>query len=104
MPVLTLAKTRTSAAIKFFDGDIVADYSIPENVLTAVQKYELAHNATPAAVIPMNDFTVKSAVTVPEHYGINHNSVSTVSKCRDKFLMKQILAPAGLPVPRFGAF
>ncbi len=104
LPVLTLAKTRLSAAIKFFDGYIIGDFSNPENVLEAVKKYEHENNATPIAIIPMNDFTVRSAAFVSEHYGINHNSVETVNKCRDKFLMKQILVAAGLPVPRFGCF
>lgn len=104
VPVLTLAKTRTVAAIKFFDDYIIADYSSPENVLEAVKKYEREHNATPMVVIPINDFTVRTAVTVSEHYGLACNSSETVDKCRDKFLMKQVLSAAGLPTPRFGAF
>jgi biotin carboxylase len=104
VPVLTLAKARSVAAIKFFDGYIVADYSIPENVLEAVKKHEAETGAKPLVVIPMNDFTVRTAVLVSEHYGLNHNSTETVHQCRDKFVMKQVLSAAGLPVPRFGAF
>jgi biotin carboxylase len=104
LPIYTLAKARTSTTIKFFDGYIAGDVSNPQGVLEAVQQHELEHGATPAAVIPMNDFTVRSALVVSQHYGLHHNSAETVHKCRDKFLMKQILAAAGLPVPRFGAF
>lgn len=104
MPVLTLAKSRTSTTIKFFDGYIIGDVSDPAGVLAAVQKYEQEHQASPAAVIPMNDFTVRAALAVSSHYGINHNSEDTVNKCRDKFLMKQVLAAADLPLPKFGAF
>lgn len=104
MPVFTLAKARMSAVIKFFDGYIVGDVSDPAGVLAAVQQYEKEHGATPAAVIPMNDFTVRSAVAVSEHYGIRHNPSATVNRCRDKLIMKEALRAAGLPVPRFGAF
>jgi hypothetical protein len=104
LPIYTLAKARTSTTIKFFDGYIVGDVSDPQGVLNAVQQHELEHGATPAAIIPMNDFTVRSALAVSQHYGLHHNPAETVHKCRDKFLMKQILAAAGLPVPRFGAF
>jgi biotin carboxylase len=104
MPVFTLAKARTSAVIKFFDGYIAGDVSDPEGVLAAVQAYEQEHGATPAAVIPMNDFTVRSALAVSEFYGIRHNPAAVVNRCRDKLVMKQVLQAAGLPVPRFGAF
>lgn len=104
MPVFTLAKARTSTTIKFFDGYIVGDVSDPAGVLAAVKQYEQEHGVAPAAVIPMNDFTVRSALAVSQHYGLNHNSAQTVNKCRDKLLMKQVLAAANLPVPRFGAF
>lgn len=104
MPVFTLAKARTSATIKFFDGYIVGDVSDPEGVLASVQAYEQEHGATPAAVIPMNDFTVRSALAVSAHYGIKHNPAAVVNRCRDKLEMKQVLQAAGLPVPRFGAF
>lgn len=104
LPILTLAKSRTSNTIKFFDGYIDADVSDPDNVLAAVRRYEQEHGATPAAVIPMNDFTVRSALAVSAHYGTHHNSSRTVNHCRDKLLMKQVLQQAGLPVPRHGAF
>ncbi|KJV26711.1 hypothetical protein VI06_16380 [Aquitalea magnusonii] len=104
LPVLTLAKSRTSNTIKFFDGYISADVSDPTGVLAAVQEYEREHQATPLAVIPMNDFTVRSALEVSAHYGISHNPAQVVNHCRDKLLMKQVLANAGLPVPRYGAF
>lgn len=104
LPVLTLSKTRTSPTLRFYDGYIQGDVANPAGVLAAVQQYELEHGAVPAAVIPMNDFTVRSALAVASHYNIRHNPGTTVDRCRDKFLMKQILAQANLPVPRFGAF
>jgi biotin carboxylase len=104
MPVYTLAKARTSTTIKFFDGYIAGDVSDPKGVLQAVQCHEEATGERPVAVIPMNDFTVRSALAVASHYGLCHNPAEVVNRCRDKFLMKQVLAAAGLPVPKFGAF
>jgi biotin carboxylase len=104
MPIYTLAKARTSTTIKFFDGYIVGDVSDPEGVLNAVLRHERATGEAPAAVIPMNDFTVRSALSVSSHYGLAHNPAEVVNRCRDKFLMKQVLSAAGLPVPKYGAF
>lgn len=104
MAVYTLAKSRTSNTIKFFDGYIVGDVSDPAGVVAAVSAHEARTGMAPAAVVPMNDFTVRSALAVAQHCGIAHNPAATVDRCRDKFVMKQVLAAAGLPVPRFGAF
>ncbi|HEX9145633.1 MAG TPA: ATP-grasp domain-containing protein [Candidatus Binatia bacterium] len=104
LPVFTLTKTKTSPVLRFYDGFILGDVAHPAGVLAAVQKHQKETGATPAAVIPMNDFTVRSALAVSTHYGLRSNSAPTVDRCRDKFLMKQTLKAAGLPVPRFGAF
>ncbi len=104
MPVFTTVKSPTSNTSKFFDGHISCDTSDSNSLLAAVRQYEQEHQHIPAAVIPINELGVRSAVAVSAHYGINHNSVDTINKCRDKLLMKQALANAGLPVPRFGTF
>jgi predicted ATP-grasp superfamily ATP-dependent carboligase len=103
-PVFTLAKNRTNNTIKFFDGYIAADVADPHGVVDAVRKHEQAFGQKPAAAIPMNDFTVRSALAVAKEYGLHHNPDATVDHCRDKFLMKQRLEAAGLPVPRYSAF
>ncbi|GKW11488.1 MULTISPECIES: acetyl-CoA carboxylase biotin carboxylase subunit family protein [Pectobacterium] len=104
MRVLTMAKNRTTPTIKFFDGYLSGDVADEQAVLEAVKTYEQKTGSTPAAVIPMNDFTVRAASLVTEHYGLAGNSRQTIHNCRDKFVMKQLLKDAGLPVPRFAAF
>ena len=104
MKVLTMAKNRLSPAIKFFDDYIPGDVADADAVLSAVQAYEREHNSVPVAAIPMNDFTVRAAALLTEHYGLHGNGVETINNCRDKFVMKQLLQRAGLPVPRFAAF
>lgn len=103
-PVFTLAKNRNNNTIKFFDGYIAADVADPQGVVDAVRQHEKASGQKPVAAIPMNDFTVRSALAVAKEYGLHHNRDATVDHCRDKFLMKQRLEAAGLPVPRYGAF
>ncbi|WP_147194062.1 acetyl-CoA carboxylase biotin carboxylase subunit family protein [Pantoea sp. CCBC3-3-1] len=104
MRVLTMAKNRTTPTIKFFDGYLPGDVADEHAVLEAVKAWERKTGATPAAAIPMNDFTVRAASLVTEHYGLSGNSRETIHNCRDKFVMKQLLQDAGLPVPRFAAF
>jgi biotin carboxylase len=43
-------------------------------------------------------------LALAKEYELHGNPEATVRVCRDKFLMKQRLQAAGLPVPRFGAF
>ncbi len=104
MPVFVLAKTRTATTIKFFDGYITGDLTDPEGVLAAVLEHRARTGAEPAAVVPVNDFAMRSALAVARHFGLPHNTPEAVERCRDKFVMKEVLAAAGLPVPRFGAF
>ncbi|MCW0318448.1 D-alanine--D-alanine ligase [Pantoea ananatis] len=104
MQVLTMAKNRTNAAIKFFDGYLSGDVADENAVLNAVKAHEASTGCKPAAAIPMNDFTVRAASLVAEHYKLQGNSRQTIHNCRDKFVMKQLLEKAGLPVPRFAAF
>ncbi|PKB90568.1 hypothetical protein A8A01_06100, partial [Ewingella americana] len=104
MRVLTMAKNRTTPTIKFFDGFLPGDVADAEAVLRAVQAHQQETGETPAAVIPMNDFTERAASLLTEHYQLHGNDCQTIPHCRDKFVMKQILQEAGLPVPRFAAF
>ncbi|MES2936633.1 MAG: ATP-grasp domain-containing protein [Pseudomonadota bacterium] len=104
MPVYVLAKTRLATTIKFFDGYITGDLTDPEGVLTAVIEHRARTGAEPAAVVPVNDFAMRSALAVAQHFGLRHNAPAAVEHCRDKFTMKEVLAAAGLPVPKFGAF
>lgn len=104
MPVYVLAKTRVATTIKFFDGYITGDLTDPQGVLAAVLEHRARTGTEPAAVVPVNDFAMRSALAVARHFGLPHNAAEAVERCRDKFLMKQVLAEAGLPVPKFGAF
>lgn len=104
MPVLTTSKSAMNPAIKFFDDAIFADVMIPEDVVAAVKRYQDRTGAAPMAVIPMNDFVVRTGLAVAQAFRLRYNSAATVEACRDKYLMKEILSAAGVPVPKFAKF
>jgi len=102
--VVTIAKSRLNPAIKFFDDVISADVMVPEDVVAAMKRHVEQTGSRPIAVIPMNDFVVRTGLAVAQAFGLPYNSPDTVEACRDKFLMKEVLHAAGLPVPRFAKF
>ncbi len=104
MPVYSIVKNRFTPVLKFYDGVIDADVMDPKSVLDAVKAHERETRMRPAAVIPMNDFVVRSGLAVAEAYNLPYNSSRTVEICRDKFKMKKVLSEAGLPVPKFAEF
>jgi hypothetical protein len=104
LPVFTIAKSKATPWLKFFDGVLWADVMSPEDTLRAVREFERSTGQVPAAVIPMNDFVVRTGLEVAEAYHLNYNSAATVDACRDKHLMKMRLKEFGVPVAKFGAF
>jgi len=101
MDVFTVTNNILSHTLKYFDGYICAPISNHEKVLQEVIRYEELTGRTPFAVIPTNDFTVVTASFLANHYGLPHNDMSVVERCRDKFIMRDCLLKAGLPVPKY---
>lgn len=56
------------------------------------------------AILAVDDDGVLLAAMASEALGLVHNSVASVHAARNKHHMRQILAAAGLPVPRFWCF
>ncbi|HEY7491241.1 MAG TPA: ATP-grasp domain-containing protein [Candidatus Tectomicrobia bacterium] len=56
------------------------------------------------AIVAVDDDGVLLAATASQALGLAHNSVASVHAARNKHHMRQILAAAGLPVPRFWCF
>lgn len=55
----------------------------------------------PDAIVALYEHTTLPAARLREHYGVPGTSVRTALLCRDKVPMKEAVAAAGLPVPRF---
>lgn len=60
-----------------------------------------AEYGPPAAVVGIYEHTTLPAARLREHFGIRGTSVRAAMLCRDKVPMKEAMAAAGLPVPRF---
>ena len=55
----------------------------------------------PAGIVGLYEHTTLPAARLREHFGLRGTGVRTATLCRDKVPMKQAVAAAGVPVPRF---
>src|SRR5262249_20966261 len=55
-----------------------------------------------AAVVGVDDVTAAAAAAIAERLGLRARGPAAVAAARDKYQMRQCLAAAGVPVPRFG--
>lgn len=70
----------------------------PQRALEAVQAYQEKSGAIPAAVVPVNDFVLEAGAAIARHYKVPFLGDEVILRCRDKLVMKQALADAGLNV------
>jgi len=54
-----------------------------------------------AAVVGVDDVTAAAAAAIAERLGLRASAPAAVAAARDKYQMRQCLAAAGVPVPRF---
>lgn len=69
--------------------------------IRAVVESLAAEFGPPAAIVGLYEHTTLPAARLREHFGLQGTSVRTAVLCRDKVPMKQAVAAAGIPVPRF---
>lgn len=102
MPVVLLAfpgKQRVANTL----ADDVIECAFPMNpqlALEAVRAYAQEHGAQPAAVIPINDFALKSGAAIAETFDLPFLEQEVIVRCRDKVAMKQAFAAAGVKAAR----
>lgn len=53
------------------------------------------------AVVGVDDLTAVAAAAIAERLGLRASAVAAVAAARDKYQMRQCLAAAGVPIPRF---
>jgi biotin carboxylase len=105
MPVVILAypgeafAQRRRSAAGLADDYIVSPASLdPQHAVKAVLGYQQRTGATPAAVVPVNDFVLEAGAAIASYYSIPFLSDEVILRCRDKLVMKEALATAGLHV------
>ena len=82
------------------DHLVSLDFTDPRG---AAEKAAEISGARPfAAVVAVDDLTTVTAAAIAEQLGLRANSVAAVSAARNKHEMRQCLAQAGVPHPRFG--
>jgi biotin carboxylase len=88
-------------AISAFAGEscVVVDLDRPDAAADAVEEY--AREAALDAVVGVDDAGVLAAACAARRLGLPHNDPRAVGATRDKAVMREALAAAGVPQPRF---
>ena len=81
------------------DHLLTLDFTDPDGAATRVA--ELSARRPLRAVVGVDDLTTVAAAAIAERLGLRTNAVAAVTAARDKFQMRQCLAAAGVPIPRF---
>ncbi|HUF93374.1 MAG TPA: ATP-grasp domain-containing protein [Candidatus Limnocylindria bacterium] len=81
------------------DTLMTLDFADPDGAAAAVTAWSATRPL--AAVVGVDDATTAAAAAIAERLGLKSNALAAVTAARDKFQMRQCLAAAGVPVPRF---
>lgn len=81
------------------DHLLTLDFADPDDAAARVAA--LAGRRPLNAVVGVDDLTTVAAAAIAERLGLRSNPVAAVAAARDKHQMRQCLAAAGVPVPRF---
>ncbi|HEX3175884.1 MAG TPA: ATP-grasp domain-containing protein [Methylomirabilota bacterium] len=81
------------------DTLLTLDFSDP--AAAAARAVEWSADRPLAAVVGVDDVTAPAAAAIAERLGLRASAPAAVTAARDKFQMRQCLAAAGVPVPRF---
>ena len=81
------------------DHLLTLDFADPDGAAARVA--ELAERRPLHAVVGVDDLTTVAAAAIAERLGLRANAVAAVAAARDKYQMRQCLAAAGVPIPRF---
>ena len=81
------------------DSLLTLDFADPAGAAEAVTAWSAERPLS--AVVGVDDVTAAAAATIAERLGLRASAPAAVGAARDKFQMRQCLAAAGVPVPRF---
>jgi biotin carboxylase len=81
------------------DHLLTLDFGDPD--AAAARVAELAGRQPLSAVVGVDDLTTVAAAAIAERLGLRSSAVAAVAAARDKYQMRQCLAAAGVPIPRF---
>jgi biotin carboxylase len=81
------------------DHLLTLDFTDPD--AAAARVAALAARRPLNAVVGVDDLTSVAAAAIAERLGLRSSAVAAVAAARDKYQMRQCLAAAGVPIPRF---
>jgi biotin carboxylase len=81
------------------DSLLTLDFADADAAAVAVAEWSAARPL--AAVVGVDDVTAAAAAAIADRLGLRASAPAAVAAARDKFQMRQCLAAAGVPVPRF---
>jgi biotin carboxylase len=81
------------------DSLLTLDFSDPVDAAARVAEWTARRPL--AAVVGVDDVTAAAAAAIAERLGLRASAPAAVAAARDKYQMRQCLAAAGVPVPRF---
>ena len=83
-------------------GNLTLDFAHPERGAAAALEYAANHPIQ--AVVAADDDGAVLGAMIARELGLRHNSVEAARAARDKHRMRQAMAAAGIPTPRFERF
>jgi len=81
------------------DHFLTLNFADPDGAAATVAAFSRSHPIR--AVVGVDDLTVVTAAAIAERLGLTSSGVAAVTTARDKYQMRECLAAAGLPVPRY---
>jgi biotin carboxylase len=78
---------------------LTVDFSDPDGAARTVAEW--SRNRRLDAVVGVDDLTAAVAAAIADRLGLRGSPVAAVAAARNKYEMRQCLAAAGVPVPRF---
>jgi biotin carboxylase len=81
------------------DHLLTLDFADPDGAAARVAAF--AGRRPLNAVVGVDDLTAVAAAAIAERLGLRASAVAAVAAARDKYQMRQCLAAAGVPIPRF---
>jgi biotin carboxylase len=81
------------------DHLLTLDFTDPD--ASAAKVAAFAGRRPLSAVVGVDDLTAVAAAAIAERLGLRASAVAAVAAARDKYQMRQCLAAAGVPIPRF---
>lgn len=93
--VLVVDKDKYAPGFRVADGYAAIDITDKENLLQYARKNSID------AVLPINDFGIRSAAFIAEHLNLNGLNIKNAEYALDKGLMRDQWANCGLPMPKY---